>query len=91
MTRRTDEGWKVVTRTEAVGALSVMVASTGRDPAKFALHSERIGGATQLAAQGLSELQIQRAGRWKSRTYVHGYVREAGEGAKTVSAAVARE
>jgi len=53
------------------------------------IHSGRIGGATQLAAQGMSELQIQRAGRWKSRAFMV-YVREAGEGAKAVSAALAR-
>lgn len=89
MTRRTSAGWKVVTRAEAVVALRMMVACTGRDPAQFALHSGRIGGATQLAAQGMSELQIQRAGRWKSRAFMV-YVREAGEGAKAVSVALAR-
>ena len=46
------------TRTEAVAALKLMVGSTGRDPVQYALHSARIGGATQLAAQGISELQI---------------------------------
>ena len=89
MARRTGDGWKVITRTEAVLALRMMVACTGRDPAHFALHSGRIGGATQLAAQGMSEVQIQRAGRWKSRAFMV-YVREAGEGAKAVSAALAR-
>lgn len=90
MTRSTASGWKVITRTEAVVALRMMVASAGRNPAQFALHSGRIGGATQLAAQGMSELQIQRAGRWKSRAFMV-YVREAGEGAQKVSAALARE
>ena len=90
MTRRTTAGWRVITRTEAVAALRTMVASVGRDPTQFALHSGRIGGATQLAAQGMSDLQIQRAGRWKSRAFMV-YVREAGEGAKEVSAALARE
>ena len=55
---------------------------------QFALHSGRIAGATQLAAQGLSELQIQRAGRWKSRAFMT-YEREAGEGADAVSTALA--
>ena len=90
MTRITAGGRKVVTRPEAVAALRMMVACTGRDPTQFALHSGRIGGATQLAAQGMSELQIQRAGRWKSRAFMS-YVREAGEGAKAVSAALARK
>lgn len=89
MTRFTDGGWQVITRTEAVVALRMMVACTGRDPAQYALHSGRIGGATQLAAQGMSDLQIQRAGRWKSRAFM-AYVREAGEGANVVSAALSR-
>jgi hypothetical protein len=90
MTRRTVSGWKVITRIEAVVALRMMAASAGKNPAQFALHSGRIGGATKLAAQGMSELQIQRAGRWKSRAFMV-YVRDAGEGAQRVSAALTRE
>ena len=90
MTRRTVSGWKVITRTEAVVALRMMVASAGKDPAQFALRSGRIGGATKLAAQGMSELYIQRAGRWKSRVFMV-YVRDAGEGAQNMSAALTRE
>ena len=88
-TRRTPSGWNVFTRTEAVAALRLMVGSSGRHPAHYALHSGKIGGATQLAAQGISELQIQRAGRWKSRAFMT-YVRAGGEGAEPVSAALAR-
>jgi len=87
--RSTPVGWQVFTRTEAVAALRLMVGSSGRDPMQFALHSGRIGGATQLASQGISELQIQRAGRWKSRAFMT-YVREAGEGANSVSVALAK-
>ena len=61
MARRTASGWKVITRTVAVVALRMMAASAGKNLAQFALHSGRIGGATKLAAQGMSELQIQRA------------------------------
>ena len=68
-------GWKPFTRTEAVAALRLMIGSSGRDPAQYALHSGRIGGATQLAVQGVPELQIQRAGRWKSRAFMT-YVRD---------------
>ena len=50
MTRRTASGWKVITWTEAVVALRMMAASAGKNPAQFALHSGRIGGATKLAA-----------------------------------------
>lgn len=87
MTRRTVSGWKVITRAEALAALRSMVEGTGRNPAHYALHSGRIGGATQLAAQGMTEVQIQRAGRWKSRAFMI-YVRDAGEGAKAVSTAL---
>ena len=51
MTRSTPTGWKVVTRAEAVVALRMMVACTGRNPAHFALHSGRIGGTTQLVSR----------------------------------------
>ena len=46
--RLTPGGWRVFTRTEAVAALRLMVANSGRDPAKYALNSGRIrgGGAT---------------------------------------------
>ena len=82
--------WKVITRTEAVVALRMMAASAGKNPAQFALHSGRFGGATKRAAQGMTELHIQRAGRWKSRAFMV-YIRYAGEGAQKVSAAPTRE
>ena len=41
--RLTSHGWKPFTRTEAVIALRLMVGSSGRDPAQYALHSGRIG------------------------------------------------
>ena len=87
--RATSRGWKVFTRTEAVTVLRLMVGCSVRDPMQFALHSGRIGGSTQLAAQDISELQIQRAGRMKSRAFMT-YVREAGEGAEVFSAALAQ-
>ena len=90
MTMRSTSGeWKVFARSEAVAALRLMISSSGKNPMQFALHSGRIGGGgTQLAAQGLSDLQIQRAGRWKSRAFMT-YVREAGEGAEAVSTTLA--
>ena len=87
--RLTPQSWKASTRTKAVSAMRLMIASSGRDPAQYALVSGIIGGATQLAAQGLPELHIQRADRWKSRAFMS-WVREAGEGAGSVSAALAR-
>ena len=74
----------------AVVALRMIAASAGKNPAHFALHSGRIGGATKLAAQGMSELQIQRAGRRKFRAFMV-YVRDAGEGTQNVSATLTRE
>lgn len=55
MTRSTGSGWKVITRVEAVLVLSVMVANAGSTTVHA--RSGRIGGATQLAAQGVSEFQ----------------------------------
>ena len=56
---------------------------------QFELHSGRIVGATQLASQCLSELQIQRAGRSKSRAFMT-YLKGAGEEACSVAAALAK-
>ena len=85
----TTSGWKVITRSEATRALRLLVSCVGREPSQYALHSGRIGGATHLAAQGASELQIQRAGRWKSLAFMV-YVRAGGEGAEFVSRALSR-
>ena len=90
MTRRTASGWKGTTRTEAVIALRMMAARASKNPAQFALHSGRIGGATKLAVQGMSDLKFQRAGRWKSRAFMV-YVRDAGEGAQKVSVVLTRK
>ena len=85
MTMRSTSGeWKVFARSEAVAALRLMISSSGKNPMQFALHSGRIGGGTQLAAQGVSDLQVQRAGRWKSRVFMT-YVREAGQEADAAS------
>ena len=89
MVRLTPQDWKAFRRTEAVAALRLMIASSGRDPALYASHSGRIGGASQLAAQGLSELQTHRVGKWKSRVFMS-YVREGGEGPESFSTALAQ-
>ena len=80
--------WAVVSRSEATFALRDMARRVGANPVDFALHSGRIGGATQLAKQGASVIQIQRAGRWKSSAFMT-YVRAGGEGASYVSNALA--
>jgi len=61
---------KVVTYNQALRAFRELVEKAGRDPKEFALHSLRIGGASTLAAGGeVSEMVLQREGRWKSDTY----------------------
>ena len=52
-------GWTADTPTVATKASRQMVGSLDRDPVQYALHSGRIGRATQLAAQGASDIQIQ--------------------------------
>ena len=80
-------GWRVINSREAIHALRVIVGGVGRDPLQYALHSGRIGDATQLAAQGATNVRIQRAGRWKSLAFMV-YVRAGGEGAEFVSQAL---
>ena len=80
-------GWRVITRNDATMTLRQLATCAGKDPMQYALHSGRIGGATKLAAQGASPLQIQRAGRWKSQVFMT-YVRAEGEGAQFVSEAL---
>ena len=67
-------GWRVINRREATHALRVIVRGVGRDSLQYELHSGRIGGAPQLAAQGATIDQIQRADRWKSLTRGQGAV-----------------
>ena len=73
----------VATRTMATKSSRRLVGSLGRDAVQYVLHSGRIRGATQLAAQGASDIQIQRAGGLKSLAFVV-YVRAGGEGAELV-------
>ena len=79
---RTGTGWKVITRTVATKALRRMLSNLGGDPTQHALPSGRIGGATQLAAQGSS-------GRGGSLVFMV-YVRAGGEGVDFVAEALTR-
>ncbi|CAM9916838.1 unnamed protein product, partial [Hapterophycus canaliculatus] len=56
--------WRVWNEREATAALRAIFEHQGLNPAKYALHSGRIGGATRMASIGLSIYGIQ--GRWKS-------------------------
>lgn len=48
----------------------------GLDPAKFAGHSLRAGGATQASLNNANDTDIKKHGRWKSDVY-HEYIRKA--------------
>ena len=61
------ESVESVERKEATAALRAVIERQGLDPREYALHSGRIGGATRLAAMGLSTYDILRQGRWKSQ------------------------
>ena len=65
------------------------IGSLGRVPVQYALHSGRIGGANQRAAQDASDVQIHRAGRWNSLAFMM-YIRAGGEGAEFVSEALTK-
>jgi hypothetical protein len=55
-----------LTYTMMVDTIKQCAAAFGFDPSRFASHSLRIGGATQLAANGVSQDLIQMMGRWRS-------------------------
>ena len=52
--------WRVWTRNQATVSLRDLVGRQGLVPGEYALHSGRIGGATRLAAGGVSIMEIQR-------------------------------
>lgn len=74
-------GWQVASRMNATRALRVLQywRSQRNDPQQYALHSEKIEGATHLARSGATAIQIQRAGHWQSAAFMV-YVRPGGEG-----------
>ena len=59
----------------------------GFDPLRFSTHSCRIGGATILAAAGLPNHYIAKAGRWKSTAFLE-YILYAAESMKSVLASL---
>ncbi|CAM9698169.1 unnamed protein product, partial [Choristocarpus tenellus] len=75
MTCRQEGGWRVITRGQATCVLRRMVKGLKLRREEYAVHSDRIGGVTRLANMGVTELVIQREGRWKSRAFM-GYVRD---------------
>ena len=47
-----------------------MAIMYGLDPSRVSSHSLRIGGATAMAAAGMSEYEIKQMGRWKSDVFL---------------------
>lgn len=61
----------------------------GYDAKKFGLHSFRAGGATAAAnAQGVTERNFKRHGRWKSESAKDGYVEDSEESRLLVSKSI---
>ena len=47
-----------------------MAEMYGLDPSRVSSHSLRIGGATAMAAAGMSEYEIKQMGEWKSDVFL---------------------
>ena len=47
-----------------------MAEMYGLDPRRISSHSLRIGGATAMAAAGMSEYKIKQMGGWKSDVFL---------------------
>ena len=59
-----------IPRLQFVTMLQRLVIAANKDPQFFTSHSLRIGGATYAAQLGMSALQIQRLGRWRSTAFL---------------------
>lgn len=63
-----------ILRSQFIDELNRSLAFCGLDSARYKSHSFRIGAASWAAAQGQSDLQIKRFGRWKSNAFLK-YIR----------------
>ena len=71
-----------VSSSGVTGDLRAAAKSSGLDPARYATHSLRRGGATALVAAGVNPETVRRFGRWLSdawRTYVFGTTEHLGD------------
>lgn len=64
-----------LTRYQFVSVLKKALVVHGIDPEQYSSHSFRIGAATYLSTQGVSEEHIMKLGRWKSNAYQR-YIRK---------------
>ena len=62
-------GGNCVTRDDVSEILKNLLVAAGFNPDRYDTHSLRAGRASQAAADGWTETQIQRLGRWKSQAY----------------------
>ena len=60
----------------AYKAFKTMLIFAGLDPKKFALHSPRIGGATDAFKNNVPFYAIDKQGRWKSTDTKYLYLRQ---------------
>jgi hypothetical protein len=63
-----DDG-TAITVAQVRAQVKAVMASAGRDPARYGAHSLRIGGATAAFAAGVSPSVIRLMGRWSSDIY----------------------
>ena len=63
-----------LTRYQFISVLKKSLECIGVKHDRFSSHSFRIGRATSLAMEGISDIEIMRLGRWKSNAY-KGYIR----------------
>ena len=63
-----------VRRLQFLSALNQALTFCGLETDRYKTHSFRIGAASWAAAQGFSDSQIRRFGRWKSNTFLK-YIR----------------
>ena len=80
----------MVTRAEVTELVQAMVVAAGRDIDNVGIHAMRVGGATTLAAAGMSERAIKLAGRWRSEAYKV-YIRDNMADFTAITAALAGE
>ena len=64
-----DNVFAPVTRSEVSHILDMLLIASGFDNRRYDTHGLRKGRASQAAADGWSESQIQRLGRWKSMAF----------------------